>query len=111
MRLYNPLSFLLVVLTLVVVGCATTPTRTFNDQLSIGYETVTVVYEVTAAALRAHKVSVQDAKNIQAQADNVRDGLDIARDLYTAKDAAANDKLASAIATLNALQTYLANHQ
>lgn len=98
-------------LAFVLTACAAFPVKSFNDKLAVGYTTVAAIYDVTAVAVRAHKLTAPDAKNVLAQADNARDALDIARDLYTAKDAAANDKLATAIATLNALQTYLASHQ
>jgi Glucan phosphorylase len=104
-------SFLTLLIALAITACASFPVRSFNDKLAVAYTTVSAIYDVTAVAVRAHKLTAPDAKNILAQADNVRDALDIARDLYTAKDAAANDKLATAIATLNALQTYLASHQ
>lgn len=104
-------SFLTLLIALAITACSSFPVKSFNDKLAVGYTTVAAIYDVTAVAVRAHKLTAPDAKNILAQADNVRDALDIARDLYTAKDAAANDKLATAITTLNALQTYLASHQ
>lgn len=109
-----------------VPGCTTIgvpKAETFNERLAVGYAGVTAVREgavtyfgaelAKAAALpeeqrAAREAAVKhDAMNVQAQADNVREALDIARTMKDLDVKSAEARLTSAIQILNALQTYL----
>lgn len=111
----------------VLPGCASLglPTaKTFNERLAAGYTTVTAVREATGVwldgkvrAARAEPdqgrqdaliaAAKADAQNVQAQADTAREGLDIARSLKGLDLGAAEERLASTLRILEALQTYL----
>lgn len=95
----------------VLVACQTlgvpNPT-TFNERLAAGYTTVTTVRSVTTDLLQTKVISSRDAQNVQNQAENAREGLDVARDIHTATPAAGEDKLKTAQAVLQVLQKYLA---
>lgn len=92
-----------------IVGCAAlglpTP-QSFNEKLLAGYSGVTTVRAGGDALIVAKKISSADAENIQKQADNVREGLDIAASM---KDPAlAANKLNTTLAILTTLQAYQA---
>ena len=97
-------------LLLIVVACATMP-QSFNEKLGYGYGTVTEVREVATTLLEADVITAQDAENVQAQADNFRAGLDIARSMRDDPQADADSKLEAVIAGLKGLQTYLKEKQ
>lgn len=108
-------------------GCSTLglPTaQSWNERLSAGYTTVTAVREATGVWLDGKVRAAQaepdlakreallaaakaDAQNVQAQADKAREGLDIARSLKGIDLEAAEERLASTLRILEALQTYL----
>jgi hypothetical protein len=75
--------------------------------LAVGYVSVTTVRESALTLLRAEAITVEDAENVQAQADNARAALDIARGLRSVDFEAADQRLASALVILEALQRYL----
>lgn len=111
----------------VLPGCASLglPTaKTFNERLAAGYTTVTAVREATGVwldgkvrAARAEPdqsrqdaliaAAKADAQNVQDQADRAREGLDVARSLRGLDLGAAEERLASTLRILEALQTYL----
>lgn len=91
---------------LVMVACATMP-QTFNEKLGFGYGTVAEIREVTAGLLESNVITVEDAENVQKQADNLRSGLDIARAMRDDPQADADSKLNSVIMGLKGLQVYL----
>lgn len=100
----------LIMLSMIVVGCASlgVPTpQTTNERLLAGYGTVTEVRATATDLLVAKKINVDDAKNVQAQADNLRAGLDVSRTLVATDPKAADTKLTATIAGLTALRTYL----
>ena len=94
-----------------IVACSTLgiPTaQTFNEKISAAYIADTAVLTSTDGLLTAGKLTPADAKNIEAQADNVKAGLDIARTINASDATAGANKLTSVITALQALQTYLA---
>lgn len=100
-------AFLLLVL--VVAACSNIAApQTFNEKLAVGYGMVTAVRTSTTTLLTAKKISVDDAQNVQAQADNARAGLDIARSSFAGNPASAEAKLSAVTMALQALSTYLA---
>lgn len=113
--------------TLTLSGCATVgfpAAKTFNERLAAGYTMVTAVREATSAWVDGQvrvaqsepdparreallKAVKADAQNIQRQADEAREGLDVARSLSDLNFEAAEERLASTLRILEALQRYL----
>lgn len=81
--------------------------QSFKQKLGAAYEADTAVLTSTQALLSADKITAADAKNVEAQADNVKAGLDIARSTYATDQTAGSTKLQSVITALSGLQTYL----
>lgn len=81
--------------------------ETLNQRIAVTTSSVTAVRQSAATLLQAGKLSVQDAENIQAQADNVIAGVIVARSLSGVDPAAADAKLQQTRAVLLALQAYL----
>jgi len=81
--------------------------QSFSERLATGYTSVSTVRSTATALLAAKRISVGDATNVQASADNARAGLDIARDIHATEPAAADARLTSVITALTALSTYL----
>lgn len=96
---------------LAMVACTTLVPKTFNERLAAGYVTVTSVRQTTTTLLQGGKISSTDAQNVQKQADSVREGLDVARQLKLALPQAGEDKLTATLAVLTSLQTYLEARQ
>lgn len=82
--------------------------KTFEDNLAVGLSTNTRVRLVTDALYKAKKISRADAIDVQAQCDTARVSIDLARDIYSSDQAAGQAKLTVAVATLKALDAYLA---
>lgn len=101
-------------LLLALAGCASIGVpkpQTFNESALSAYSTVTAARDTTTLLLKAGKISATDAQNVQNQADNVREGIDIARRLYVTKPDDAQDKLTAALQILTVLNEYLAERQ
>lgn len=93
-----------------IVACTTlgVPSpQTFNQKLAAAYTADTAVLTTVTTLGEGGKLSRPDAMNIEKQADNVKEALDIARTVYATDQAGGGNKLAAAITTLTALQTYL----
>lgn len=107
-------SLLLPFLLLVLSACTTLgieAPKTFNERLAAGYTTVTGVRNVTADLLTAGSITADDAGNVQAQADNARTGLDLAREIHATNPPAGDAKLDAVVTGLSALQAYLQSHK
>lgn len=101
---------LLIVAALLISGCTTLgipSADTFNKKWLAAQQTDTTVLQTDMALLQAGTISKEDAANIEAQADNVKAGLDIARNLYATDQTEGSTKLDSVVLALQALQTYL----
>lgn len=101
---------LLIVVVLLVAGCSTLgipSADTFNKKWLAAQQTDTTVLQTDLALLQAGTISKADAANVEAQADNIKAGLDIARTLYATDQTAGSTKLDSVVIALQALQTYL----
>lgn len=90
-------------------ACATF--KTFNEKVALGYTTVTQVRDTTKTLLESDHISVNDAQNVQKQADNVREGIDIAREMKANDTPGADNKLQSVSVALKALKKYLGELQ
>lgn len=69
---------ILVLPLLVLYGCAT-PAKTTEERLYYAYASLVAVRDSAATLLSAGRISVDEAKKVQAKADDVRCGLDLAR--------------------------------
>lgn len=85
--------------------------ETFNEGVLAAYSTVTSARMTAGTLLVAGKISRADAVNVQKQADNAREAIDIARVLYDVDPAAAQNKLTSTLTILQILNDYLASKQ
>lgn len=85
--------------------------ETFNERLAVGYSSVTTVRQSTLNLLQAGKLTPDRARDIQDQADLVRDSLDAAKQLSDVDLTDANDRLTIALEGLNALEAYLRTKQ
>lgn len=98
----------------VLAGCAqlgVPAPETMPQRIAVGLSNVTQVRKAAVILLKADKISVRDAENIQAQADNAATALNIARVIAVDDPAGANAKVSSAIAVLTALDAYLATKE
>lgn len=98
------------VLLTVVTACSTfgVPSAdTFNKKWLAAQTADTTVLQTDLTLKQAGKISSEDAANIENQADNIKAGLDIARNLYSTDQTAGSTKLDSVVLALQALQTYL----
>jgi hypothetical protein len=95
----------------ILAACATfgvDPPQTFNQRVAAAQITVTAVRSSALSLLNAEKISVADAKNVQASADAGNAAIDLALTSSATDPTGANNKLAAAIAILTGVQTYLA---
>lgn len=104
---------ILITVTALLFGVASCETlglpkpETLSQQLATSYGTVSSVRQSATTLLQAGKISADDAAHVQAQADNVRAGLDIARSIGRTDPKAGQDKLTAVRTGLVGLQHYL----
>jgi len=79
--------------------------ETYRERLAAGYASVTGVRRGAVVLNDSKAISLEDAENVQKQADTVREGLDVASGLEGLPGA--EDKLTSTITILEALKAYL----
>jgi hypothetical protein len=104
------LALALVVVLAFMSGCASLgieAPKTFNEKLAVGYGITAGARSSVLTLLEAKKITVEDARNIETQINNLRAGLDIAKSTYASDSKAAATKLQSTLTILNALQSYL----
>jgi hypothetical protein len=118
MKLFRILTACLLGALLSACGTVTTPKST-KEAIMVSYPAIAGVRDVATNLLLSAKITPADARNIQAQADAVRAGLDIAKDIFTADcpampapavpcaSPAAATKLEQTLLVLQALQSYL----
>lgn len=85
--------------------------KTLNERIAVTVTAVTAVRQSATTLLTAKKLSVEDAENIQRQADNVMAGVQVARSLSPVDPNAADAKLQQTRQVLLALQAYLATKE
>lgn len=94
-----------------LVGCAQlglAPAKSFDQQVAYGYSSVASVRVSTANALNSGLIKVDDAKQVQALADQARAGLDGARGAWVTGDTkTAMGRLQLANSVLTQLAVYL----
>jgi len=92
-------------------GCTTlgVPSpKTFNEKEAAAISSVTGIRSAAASLLSSGKISVEDAKNVQEQADNARAAIVIASSIKATNPEAAENRLTAIIVGLNAISAYLA---
>lgn len=82
--------------------------QSLHEKAAAAQITVTAARSTALRLLEAGKISAADAKNVQAAADAGNTAIDMALALGKSDPAAASAKLASAVAIVQAVQTYLA---
>jgi hypothetical protein len=93
-----------------IVGCSTAglpEAKTFNERAAVAYGTVTAVRNTTTELLVSKKITNQDARNVQDQADLARAGIDTAVSVHTSDPNGAESRLTTATTILQALQSFL----
>jgi len=106
--------FVLLVAAAVLAACAQLglPTAdTFNQKVAVAYGTVQSVLDTTTQLLVAKKITVDDAKRVEASAVAAKAGIDAARTLHATDPTGAETKIDAIKATLTALTTFLAAQQ
>ena len=98
---------------LLLAGCASLGLQspeTLNQKLAYAYSQVTAARQGATSALNAGQMNVDDAKHVQAMADEARKGLDLAKTYAASGNTqAATTQLQLEQGALLALQTYLAS--
>ena len=98
----------------VIHGCNTIgvpQAQTFNERVAFAMTTVTGIRETATALLTDGAITVEDAKNIQAQADTAREGIDLAIQVHATDPAVAENRLLAAQVIVDALKAYLRSQQ
>lgn len=106
MRIPNRLTRLVgaLTVTLALIACAASG---FNERLAGGYSTVAYTRDAAGLLLDAGKVTPAEAQALQGQADALRGGLDIAREVATYDLSTAEGKLAATLAAIAELRAEL----
>lgn len=92
-----------------LLGCGSAPKpETFNQKAAVAITSVTSVRDTAAVLLKAGKITADDARNVQAQADSAMSSIAIARQIADRDPAAGQSKLSAALTILQALDAYLA---
>ena len=97
-------------LVLLAAGCASLGVpvpQTFNQKAAAALTTVTGARQTTLTLLQAHKLTPDDAENVDKQADNLRQGIEVARTIHGTDPGAGDTKLGATIAALQVLTAYL----
>jgi hypothetical protein len=113
MKPRSKLLFSALILTL-ITACAAlgvAKPETFNEKEAAAISTVTAVRDTAIGLLTADKITAADARNIQQQADNAREGITVASAIHATDPAQAENRLAAVVTGLNALNAYLATRK
>lgn len=103
-------SMIAIAVVAVLTACAQVglPTpQTCNERVAVGIGTVTQLRTTATELLKANKITVADAANVQAQADHARAGAEIARRLCQSDPSGADAKLTAVTTVLQGLSVYL----
>jgi ABC-type branched-subunit amino acid transport system ATPase component len=96
-------------LLLALVACAAIEApKSFNDRLAYGYASVAASRNTAASMLERGRITKDEAKQVQALADQSRAGLDIARGMAGKGDIkGAEGQLQLALTVLTQVEAYL----
>ena len=93
-----------------IVGCAQLglpKAEDFNERLTAGYSTVTILNDTATKLLIAKKIGSEDAGHVREQTKALKEGLDLARKMNQEDPTAASNKLTQIRTALSALTVYL----
>jgi hypothetical protein len=93
-----------------IVGCAQIglpKAEDFNERLTAGYSTVTILNDTATKLLIAKKIGSDDAEQVRDQTRSLKAGLDIARKMQATDPKGADSKLTAIRAALSSLNIYL----
>lgn len=110
-RLTHPLAALALVLLTACAALGVPTPETFNEREAAAISSVTAARELTTSLLVAGRISPADARNVQQQADNLREGIAVASAIHATDPGAAENRLTAAITALSALNQYLAGRK
>jgi hypothetical protein len=113
MPVRNMRTLVLVLSTLLLAACVSLEApKSFNERLAYGYASVSASRATATAMLERGRISVEEARNAQALADQSRAALDIARGTYGSGDVStAEGQLQLALTVLTSLETFLKEKQ
>ena len=80
----------------------------FNGRAAAGYASIAVSHDMAATLLDGRVIGSKDSANIDKQLEVAREGIDIAK---TLTGSIAEDRLALALASLDAAKVYLCGKQ
>lgn len=103
-----------VALIFLITACATLDVpvpQTFNQRVLAAYNTADAIVQSMATLLQAGKIKPADAQQVHDQVVNLKTGIDIAQQVHASDPSAGEDKLATTVAALTALQSYLAGRK
>lgn len=98
---------ILLVAAIALAACATLAPQSFSEKVGAGYQTVTAIADATTTLHQAGAISDQDAKNVLAQEELLKEGLDVSRTVHDTDPQGGDAKLAATLTALTALQAYL----
>ena len=104
------LAFLCVILAACQTLSVPAPT-TFNQKALAAYNALDAATQTTLTLAQSGKLSRDDAQQAHDQIAQVKNGVDIAVQVHVNDPQAGEDRLATAITALTALQAYLAGRQ
>lgn len=93
-----------------LAGCAylgVPQPQTFNERVAYAYAGLASARDTATSLVQGDKITVEDARNVQTQADAVREGVDVARAIHSSNPQAGAERLDLAISSLTAIQKYL----
>lgn len=86
--------------------------KSFEERLAYGYASVAASRATTTAMLERGRITVDEARNAQALADQSRTALDLARGTFKAGDiSTAESQLNLALTVLTSLEAFLKEKQ
>jgi hypothetical protein len=96
-----------------IPGCVSLEApKSFNERLAYGYAGVSASRSTATAMLERGRITVEEARNAQALADQSRAALDLARGAAGQGDmTTADGQLQLALTVLTSLETYLKGKQ
>lgn len=84
---------------------------TFNQKATAAYNALDAAVQTAGTLLQSGKITPDDAQQTHDQIMQIKNGVDIAVQVHANDPAAGEDRLATAITALTALQAYLARKQ
>ena len=83
--------------------------KSFNTSLQDGYTAITAAAQTATTLKAAGKISDADVGNLVTTLEQLKGGLDIARQIHATNPQAGADRLSAVVASLQALTLYLAS--